>query len=744
MKKLSKLMIPLVLFLAGLVAAPSFSQTKPAVKPVLGKERIVGRALYDKLRKEGRTLVKLDGLANLNWTPDGKGYFVFEGGTFKRVDLATGEKSPLFDDAKLLAAVNAVTGRQEAKLFFNRFQFLDDGKKIQFSGFNKVFIYDPATGKLFSYEPERTVTGVRGRGYGDILSPDLKYRAFTRSYNLYIKDMDGNETALTADGTEDLRNGFPDWVYPEELSQYQAFWWSPDSKKIAFMQFDESPVAKYPIVHDVAPMPRYELQGYPVPGANNPVVRLFIVDIATKKLVRLETGDDLDVYLYRGQWTNDGREFTYHRLNRLQNRVEVFAADPVTGQTRLVLKDEDPCYIDEQTDLDFLKDNQRFLWTSERSGWREIYLYALDGKLLKQLTNARLPVQTILGIDEAGGWVYFTGAGNNGTESHLYKVKLDGTGFTKMTKEPGMHMVSFAPGFAYYTDTFSNFDQPMKSTLHQADGKEVKVIGQAVPGKEFQALKLIKPEHFLFKSADGKYDLDGLIYFPAHFNPKEKYPVLLSIYGGPGSKGVSNTYKMTDASQALAQLGFLVAVCDYRGVSGRGKNFQNLHYLKLGQVELEDHVAFVKALGQRPYADTSRVGITGHSYGGYFTCLCLLKAPEVFHVGVAGAPVTDWRNYDSIYTERYMRRPQDNPEGYEKGSCLTYAKNLKGKLFIHHGAVDDNVHPTNTIQLVQALLKENKTFDLMIYPEQQHGIGFQRYPESRVEYFIEHLKPVVK
>jgi len=744
MKKLSKLMIPLALILAGFAVVPSFSRTDPAARPVPGKQRIVGRALYDKLRKDGRTLVKLDGLASLNWTPDGKGYFVFEDGTFKRIDLATGEKSSLFDDAKLLAAVNAVTGRQEGKLFFSRFEFLEDGKKIQFSGFNKVFIYDPATGKLFSYEPERTVAGVRGRGYGDVLSPDLRYRAFNRSYNLYIKDMDGNETALTADGTEDLRDGFPDWVYPEELNQYQAFWWSPDSKKIAFMQFDESPVAKYPIVHDVAPMPRTEFQGYPVPGANNPIVRLFIVDVATKKIVRLETGDDLDVYLYRGQWTNDGREFTYHRLNRLQNRVEVFAADPATGKTRLVLKDEDPCYIDEQTDLDFLKDNQRFLWTSERSGWREIYLYGLDGKLLKQLTSARLPVQSILGIDEAGGWVYFTGAENNGTESHLYKVKLDGTGFTKMTKEPGMHMVSLAPGFSYYTDTFSNFDQPMKSTLRQADGKAVKVIGQAVAGKEFQALKLIKPEHFLFKSADGKYDLDGLVYFPAHFNPKEKYPVLLSVYGGPGSKGVSNTYKMTDGSQALAQLGFLVAVCDYRGVSGRGKNFQNLHYLKLGQVELEDHIAFVKALGQRPYADTGRVGITGHSYGGYFTCLCLLKAPDVFHVGVAGAPVTDWRNYDSIYTERYMRRPQDNPEGYEKGSCLTYAKNLKGKLFIHHGAVDDNVHPTNTIQLVQALLKENKTFDLMIYPEQQHGIGFQRYPESRVEYFIEHLKPVVK
>jgi dipeptidyl-peptidase-4 len=621
---------------------------------------------------------------------------------------------------------------------------LDEGKKIQFSAWNKVFLYDLASGKLSAYEPERTITGVRGRGYGDVLSPDLKYRAFARNYNLYVKDMEGNENALTTDGTEDLRNGFPDWVYPEELGQYQAFWWSPDSKKIAFMQFDESPVAKYPIVHDVAPMPRHELQGYPVPGANNPVVRLFIADVASRKLVRLDTGDDLDVYLYRGQWMNDGKEFTYHRLNRFQNRVEIFAADPATGKTRLVLKDEDPCYIDEQTDLVFLKDNLRFLWTSERSGWREIYLYDLAGKLIKQLTNARLPVQSLLGVDEAAGWVYFTGAVNNGTESQLFKVRLDGTGFAKITQEPGMHMISFAPGFAYYTDSYSNYDSPTKAVLCQADGKEVKVIGKAVPGKEFEDLKLLKPEHFLFKSSDGKYDLDAVLYFPAHFNPQEKYPVILSIYGGPGSKGVSNRYNMNDGNQALAQLGFLVAVCDYRGVSGRGKTFQNLHYLKLGQVEFDDHVAFVKALGQRPYVDTQRVGITGHSYGGYFTCLCLLKAPDVFQVGVAGAPVTDWRNYDSIYTERYMRRPQDNPDGYEKGSCLTYAKNLKGNLFIHHGAVDDNVHPTNTIQLVQALLKENKKFDLMIYPEQQHGIGFQRYPESRVEYFIEHLKPVVK
>jgi dipeptidyl-peptidase-4 len=745
MSNLRKPYVWLSLALMALVASLSGAQDKPAPKqPVAAQKKLVGRALYDKLRKEGRTLVKTEGLTNLNWTPDGKAHFILEEGTFKRVDLATGEKSSLFDEAKILAAVNAMTGRQEAKLFFNRFQFLDEGKKIQFSGFNKVFIYELESGKLISYEPERTIIGVRGRSYGDVLSPDLKYRAFTRNYNLFIKDMDGNETALTTDGHEDLRNGFPDWVYPEELGQYQAFWWSPDSKKIAFMQFDESPVAKYPIVHDIAPMPRYELQGYPVPGANNPIVRLFIADVASKKLLRLDTGDDLDVYLYRGQWTRDGKEFTYHRLNRLQNRVELFAADPATGKTRLFLEDEDPCYIDEQTDLIFLGDNQRFLWTSERSGWREIYLYDLAGKLIRQVTNARLPVQSILGVDEPGGWIYFTGAVNNGTESHLFRVRLDGTGFARMTKEPGMHAISFAPGFAYYTDSFSNYDSPMKAVLRQADGQEVKVIGQGVPSQEFLDLKLFKPDHFLFKSSDGKYDLDGVLYFPAHFDPKEKYPLILSVYGGPGSKGVMNRYNMTDGNQALAQLGFLVATCDYRGVSGRGKNFQNLHYLKLGQVELEDHVAFVKALSRRPYVDASRVGIYGGSYGGYFTCICLLKAPEVFHVGVAASSVTDWKNYDSIYTERYMRRPQDNPDGYEKGSCLTYAKNLKGHLYLLHGTVDNNVHPANTIELVQALLKENKRFELMMYPENQHGITYPHAGETRVEYFIEHLKPVVK
>jgi dipeptidyl-peptidase-4 len=260
---------------------------------------------------------------------------------------------------------------------------------------------------------------------------------------------------------------------------------------------------------------------------------------------------------------------------------------------------------------------------------------------------------------------------------------------------------------------------------------------------KYRALDLQEPERFTFSSADGRHVLDGILYKPAHFDPDKSYPLILSVYGGPGSRQVTNRFAMP-RSQALAQLGFMVASVDYRGVSRRGKTFQNQMYLNLGEIELEDHAAGVKFLAQRPYIDGTRVGIYGHSYGGYLTCIALLKAPDVFHVGVAGAPVTDWRNYDTIYTERYMRRPQDNPEGYRKGSCMTYAEDLKGHLFIHHGAVDDNVHPGNAIQLVQALLQHNKTFDFMLYPEQRHGIRFPRYGEARVEYFIRHLKPEIK
>ena len=704
--------------------------------------QIRGKALYEKLIKD-KKLIKFEGLSRINWIPDGTAYYVFKDKTFKRIDAETGNESNFFDDARIISAYNSLTNKDVKELPFKNFTFIKKGEKIRFLSGNKAFIYDLASGQMISYIPEKEFRGVRGRIYSEVFSPDYKYRAFIKDFNLYIKDPTGKEKALTSGGHEDLRKGFPDWVYPEELDQYDAFWWSPDSQKIAYMQFDESPVAKYPIVHDISPAPVLEMQSYPKAGANNPIINFFIVDIKTKKTVRIDTGIETNVYLFRGQWTHDGKEFTFQKLNRFQNVLELYSAEPATGKVRRLLKDEDKCYIEASFDLTFLKDNKHFLWTSERSGWKEIYLYDLSGKLIKQLTHAKLPVGSILGVDEENGWVYFTGYENMGLESHFYRIKLDGSGFTKLTKEPGMHRVRLSPEARYFTDTFSSFDTPRHVTLCRSDGKPIRELGKSILSQEFKNLGLIEPEHFIFKSADGKYDLDGIIYKPAHFNETKKYPLIMSVYGGPGSKRIFNTFILNDRLQALAQLGFVVGCIDHRGISRRGKAFQNLMYMNLGQIELEDHVAAVQFICQRPYVDKSRVGIFGHSYGGYLTCIALLKAPDVFHVGVAGAPVTDWRNYDTIYTERYMRRPQDNHEGYEKGSCMNFAKNLKGHLAIHHGAVDNNVHPGNTIQLIRALLKLNKKFDLMIYPEQRHGIGFNRYGEARVEYLIDHLKPEI-
>ncbi len=701
-----------------------------------------GIELYKKLGAPD--LVRFEGQRRVQWMPDGKAYIIQEKDGFKKVDAKTGETTPLFDEAKIIAAYNRLTGKNSTALPFKNFTFIENGRRIMFTEEEGRLVYlcDPATGDMVRHTFRYFATGVRGRRYTEVFSPDYKFTAYARDYNLYLRDLEKDlETALTTDGREELRNGWPDWVYPEELNQYEAFWWSPDGQMIAFMQFDERPVAFYPIVHDAGIPTKFDLMRYPKAGANNPIIRLFVVDVKTKKLTQLDTGVETNVYLFKGQWTPDGREFTFLRMNRWQNQLELLAADPKTGKSRVILKETEPCYFNENVRAQFLSDGQRFLWTSEVTGWKEIYLYDMKGKLLKQLTNLKLPVGNIVEVDEAGGWVYFTGFERRGCDQHLYRVKLDGTGLAKLTSRPGWHSVSVSPGGAYFVDEFSSWDDPPEVNLHAADGTFIRQLGHTVLTEEFLKLNLLKPEPFVFKSADGKDDIDGIIFKPADFDPNKKYPVYYAVYGGPGARMIRNTWQMNSPNQRLAQLGFIVLQTDHSGVSQRGKAFQTKSYLKLGQVELADHVAAIKHLSQYPWFDATRVGITGHSYGGYLTCMALLKEPDVFHVGVAGAPVTDWRNYDSIYTERYMQRPEDNPEGYEKGSCLTYVKNFKGKLQIHHGTVDDNVHPANTIQLIYALLREGKRLEWKMYPEQDHGIRFAQYGQDRLDFMILHLKP---
>ncbi|MBP1768988.1 MAG: ptpA 7, partial [Candidatus Aminicenantes bacterium] len=558
-------------------------------------------------------------------------------------------------------------------------------------------------------------------------------------------------TALTTDGHEDLRNGYPDWVYAEEFAQNYCFWWSPDSKRIAYMQFDESPVRKFPVLHDETLDFQLEMQSFPRVGENNPVIRFFIVDVGTKKRIQVDTGLETNVYLYNGRWSHDGRTFSLKRMNRLQNKVEILSVDPETGKSRVLLEEQEPAFItegigfmQEGNEIYFLPDNRHFLRSSERSGWREIYLYDLEGKLIRQVTQHKLPVGGIQAVDVNDQWVYFTGYENRGLETHLYRIQLDGSKFTRLTKEPGSHRVSVSPGGKYFADTFSSWDSPESFRLYKGDGTLIRELGKTVHKDEYRGLNLTPPEHFVFKSGDGRYDLDGILFKPAGFDAAGKYPVMYMVYMGPGTKAISNRYYADDFQQALSQLGFLIVNIDNRGLLRRGKAFQAESYGKLGQTDVEDLVASITHLSSRPYVDAARVGITGSSYGGYIAIMALLKAPEHFQVAVAGSPGTDWRNYDTIYTERYMGHPLYNPDGYEKANPINFVKNLKGKLLIQHGAVDDNAHPTHTMQRVDALLKAGKQFDWFIYPGQAHGIRYQQARDRQMDWFMTHLEPEAK
>lgn len=706
-----------------------------------------GAELRAALQKGG--LVRGGRAPRVTWLPDGSAYLVEESSrtsrarTFMKVDPETGAKSPFFDADRMRKAHAELTGDENKGegLPFRRFTFAPGGTRICFgTDRDGVVICDLDK----DYALQRFPKIVGSHGPRPKRSPDWTRVAYVKDYDLYVTSVEtGKEQRLTTGGSEEIRNGHPDWVYPEEFSQREAFWWSPDGAQIAFLRFDESPVAEYPLVGQAEPRGKLRLQRYPKAGDANPIVTLHVVDVATKQVVDVETGPENDIYLVRVKWLPDGSAVTFQRLNRLQNVLELLAADPQTGATRLLLREEEECFVNVTRDLRFLKDGQRYLWTSERSGWRHIYLYHIESGLIRQLTRKDLPVKSILAVDEDEGLVYFNGFENKGLDGHLYRVGFDGGGFQRLTADGGTHQVNLAPGGTWFLDTWSSVDTPPEAGLFRGDGKEVRMLSEA-DTTGLDALKLEPAELLTFKAADGKTDLHGVLFKPAGYDPSEEYPLMVHVYGGPHSQSVLNRWLGNHRFQTEAQLGYMVFEMNNRGTVSRGKAFESATYLKLGQVDLADQVAGVKHVTKRSYIDGSRVGITGGSYGGYMVCMALLAAPDVFHVGVASSSVTDWRNYDTIYTERYMRRPQDNPQGYEKGSALTYADDLKGKLLLFHGTIDDNVHPSNTVQLVNKLIEHDKRFDMVFYPEYGHGIwgaGGRHLRSLSREYFADHLQP---
>jgi dipeptidyl-peptidase-4 len=610
----------------------------------------------------------------------------------------------------------------------------------------------------------------RGRQVATAASPDGKLKAFYRDRNLWLSDADGgHEVGLTTDGNEKdrIKYGTASWVYGEELSQTTAMWWSPDSTRLAYYRFDEKQVDDYYLQVDQTKLySRIDVEAYPKAGRPNPVVDLYVYDRASVKSVRIDVRDGkpfdntvVGHYVYNVAWSPDGTELLFNRTNRRQNVLELVAANTATGACRVIIHEEWPTgWVENRPTMVFLKDGKRFIWESERSGWRNFYLYDLSGRLLRPLTAyTAFEAASLVKVDEDAGLVFYTARdGDNYMKTQLHRVGLDGKGDIRLTDPAFNHTIGscmprpagarggpraggagscgIAPDNKHVVDQYQTHDKPPATRLLDAKGKIVTELAASDMTKYGQ-LGFRKAEMFTYMAADGKTPLHGIINFPSSFDPAKKYPTLVSVYGGPAS--ASNTARETFVPPLpLTEYGFLVLNLDSRATPGMGKRTLDAIYLKLGQVEMDDMAEGVKALWSRPYFDKRRVGIYGTSYGGYSSLMCVLRHPEVFRVGSASSPPTAWYHYDSIYTERYMWIPEENKDGYEAGSAMTYAEKLDGRLLIYYGTADNNVHPTNSMQLIAALRKAGKSFEVQVGPDAGHsGVA----PDRMMEFFIENL-----
>jgi dipeptidyl-peptidase-4 len=658
------------------------------------------------------------------WLPDGKTFAFRQGRAIMIYDPATQKSRQLIDTTAIDAAAVNPPAEEGPTDWTNRrarvagMQFSSDAKLLLYGAGGDLFAIHTDSGKW----DQLTKTPVPELDAK--LSPDARMVAFRRGWDLYTIDIaSGKETRLTKDGHDTLRNGVPDWVYPEELELGTGFWWSPDSKSLCYLQFDSSREPVFPHADMLGTRAFAEPERYPQAGENNPDVRLGVIP-ATGGVTRwLEVGETRDTYLIaRAGWIPGSRSIYILRMNRVQNKIEMLSIDVESREATSVFKESDPYWINLQGDIQFLDDGKRFLWTSQRDGgFRHIFLSSNDGKTVKQLTRGPWEVVAINGVDEAANRLWYTSSEPSPTERHLYSIALDGSGKKQLSAPSATHNISMASNGAYYLDTYSSLTAPSRTTLHSGDGKELAVYREAdrTQADEYD----IRPTEIVkFRGPDGG-DFYGRLIKPAGFDPSKKYPVIVDVYGGPGvASPVRNAWSGVNMDQVWAHKGYVVWQCENRGIMGRGHNFETAIYHRLGVTELADQVAGVKYLVSLGFVDPARVGITGSSYGGFMTINAMLNAPDLFRAGAGGAPVTSWINYDTIYTERYMGLPKDNPDGYKETALPQRAANLKGRLLIYHNFEDDNVLFQNTLQMTSALQQAGRQFEFMLYPQKTHGV----------------------
>lgn len=628
------------------------------------------------------------------------------------------------------------------------FEYTVDGKRYRYDARSLSATEIPLPGD----QAPRRGGPERGRQFDSAVSPDGKRKAFYKDRNLWLGNVDGsNAIAVTTEGNEKARTkyGVASWVYGEELDQNTAMWWSPDNRQLAYYGFDESKVPDFYLQMDQTRLySTPDVEAYPKPGYPNPIVELFVYDLATKKQTRIDirdgrpfTNDVMGHYVYNIQWTPDGRELTVNRTNRKQNIMEHAACSPQTGTCRVLIREEWPTgWVENSPAKEYLADGKRFIWASERTGFRNFYLYDLTGKLLTTLTRHPFEVGQIVRIDEQSNTLYYTArSGDNHMKLQLHRVGLDGKGDRRLTDPSMHHMVTAAPGGRQFVVVSQTHDRPPVTRLIDHQGKVLAELAKSDVAK-YSELKLQPVELFTFKAADGITDLHGMLHKPSNFDPSRKYPVLLTVYAGPATNGARETFTLP---HPYTEYGFLVVSLDSRSAAGRGKKFLDAIYQKLGVVEVDDQAAGIKALCSRSYVDCGSVGIYGTSYGGYVSALALLRHPEVFHAASAMSPVTDWRQYDTIYTERYMWIPQENQGGYDAGSAMPYVDKLRGRLMLYYGTADNNVHPNHTMQLIQALQRAGKSFEVQVGPDRGHtALNGDRMMEFFIENLVLRPKPV--
>jgi len=636
----------------------------------------------------------------------------------------------LYDFATLNKVATLVDSKDHKQLDgIDSYSFSPDEKKILIANNSDQIFRHSFVADYFIYDiAKKTLTKLADYKVQEpTFSPDGTKIGYAHDNNLYVYDLTTQKhTQITKDGKKNhIINGITDWVYEEEFSFVRAFDWNAGSDKIGFIRFDETEVPEFSMdMYNQGLYPTQYVFKYPKAGEKNAVVSLHVYDVKNGATQKINLDKYNDFYIARIKWTNEANTLSAQVLNRHQNNLDLLFVDGNSGATKIVVNEKDKAYVDVTDNLTFLKDNS-FIWTSEKDGFNHIYHYDKNGKLINQITKGKWEVTNYYGFDTKTGTIFYQSVENGSINRDVYSIKLNGKDKKRLTTETGTNAATFSPNFEYFINSFSSAKNTPRYTLNESKtGKLVKTIvsNEALESK-LTKYDLPTKEFFELTTEKGNR-LNAWILKPKDFDPNKKYPVFMYQYSGPGSQQVNNDWNNTDDYwfAMLTQQGYIVACVDGRGTGFKGAEFKKCTYKELGKFEVEDQIDAAKVIGNYPYVDKARIGIFGWSYGGFMSSNCIFQGNDTFKMAIAVAPVTSWRYYDSVYTERYMQTPQENASGYDNNSPITHVAKLKGNFLLIHGTADDNVHVQNTMKMVEALVQANKQFDWAIYPDKNHGI----------------------